>query len=245
MATKSSKTESIRTVALDVIDNYQRAAKSATASVRAGSAKSIAKVDSTVGELLKYEGKISKKVKNSLGETQDKLVSATEAADQAAGKLTKKVKGKLVDAREKVAKATTKADTAVDKLVTKAAKKVSGFAGKGTRLGKLLDNNVVATVEPLGIKGAKVLRYVSSTLADGVEKLSNKIGAKEVKKATPAVKKAAPAKKPAVKAAAPKAKPAVKKAPAKAPVKSAVVRKAPVRRAKAAVAAAPVAPAAV
>ena len=50
MATKNSKSESIRAVALDVIDNYERAAKSATASVRAGSAKGIAKVDKAVGE---------------------------------------------------------------------------------------------------------------------------------------------------------------------------------------------------
>ena len=166
MATKSSKSESIRSVALDVIDNYQRAAKSATASIREGSAKGIAKVDKAVGELVKYEGKISKKVKSSLDKTQSKLADVADAADEAAGKLGRKAKSALGDARETVVKVANKADSAVDKLVTKASKKVSGFATRGSRAAKILDNNVVAKVEPLGVKGAKLLRSVTGKLAD-------------------------------------------------------------------------------
>ena len=224
MATKTSKPETLRSVALDVINNYQRAAKSATASVRSGSSKGIAKVDSTVGELLRYEGKISKKLKSSLETAQGKIVSAADIADEATSKLGKKVKGTLTDTRAKVAKATGKAEDAVDKLFSGVSKKVAEYR-PNSRVSKLLENDVIESVKPLGIKGAKLIRYATATLADGAEKISGKIGGS---------KKAAPVKK-AVKTA----KAAVKKAPKKAaPAKKAAVtvrRKTPVRTTKAAV----------
>ena len=112
MATKNSKSESIRAVALVGHGKYARAAKSATASVGAGSATDITTVEKAVGELLRYEGKISKKVKTSLGKTQGKLVDVTDSADEVASKLGKKAKSALTEAREKVAKVANKADTA-------------------------------------------------------------------------------------------------------------------------------------
>ena len=82
MATRNSKPETLRSVTLDVISNYQRTAKSASASARAGGTKGIAKVDSTVDDLVKYEGKISKKVKSSLATAQKKVSAAADKADK-------------------------------------------------------------------------------------------------------------------------------------------------------------------
>ncbi len=211
MATKTPKTETLRSVTLDVINNYQRTAKSASASARAGGTKGIAKVDSAVGELLKYNGKISKKVKSSLETAHKKVTAAADKADKATGSLGKKVKSALNSTRDKVVKATNKADGTVDKLLSRASKKVAQFPSKGTRMSKLLDNNIVASVEPLGIRSAKLLRYVSAKVADGAEKISGKVGG---------ARKPAPIKK-AVKVAPVKKTVAVKKAAKTAPVKKA------------------------
>lgn len=214
MATKTPKTETLRSVTLDVINNYQRTAKSASASARAGGAKGIAKVDSAVGELLKYNGKVSKKVKSTLETAHKKVSAAADLADKTTGKLGKKVQSALNTTREKAVKATNKADDAVDTLLSHASKKVAGFPGKGTRVSRLMDNNIVASVEPLGIRSAKLLRYVSAKVADGAEKISNKVGG--ARKPAP-VKKTAPAAKVApVKKAA-----TLKKAAKTTPVKKA------------------------
>ena len=211
MATKTPKTETLRSVTLDVINNYQRTAKSASASARAGGSKGIAKVDSTVGDLLKYEGKISKKLKSSLATAHKKVTAAAHKADKTTGNLGEKVKSALNRTHDKVVKATNKADGAVDKLLGRAAKKVAQFPSKGTRMSKLLDNNIVASVEPLGIRSARLLRYVSAKLADGAENISGKVGG---------TRKPAPIKK-AVKVAPAKKTVTVKKAAKTAPVKKA------------------------
>ena len=207
MATRNSKPETLRSVTLDVISNYQRTAKSASASARAGGTKGIAKVDSTVDDLVKFGGKISKKVNSSLETAQKKVTAAANLVDKTTGNLGKKVKSALNSTREKVVKATNKADDAVDKLLSRASKKVAQFPSKGTRMSKLLDNRIVASVEPLGVRGAKLLRSVSATLAEGAEKISGKVGVakksatvKKTTKAAPRKKmlKAAPEKKAAI-----------------------------------------------
>lgn len=206
MATRNSKPETLRSVTLDVISNYQRTAKSASASARAGGTKGIAKVDSTVDDLVKYGGKISKKVKSSLETAQKKVAAAADKADKTTGNLGKKVKSALNSTRDKVVKATNKADDAVDKLLSRASKKVAQFPSKGTRMSKLLGHNIVASVEPLGVRGAKLFRSISATVAEGAEKISGKVGGikksasvKKTTKATPGKKtvKAAPVKKAA------------------------------------------------
>lgn len=189
--------ETLRSVALDVIDNYRRTAKSAADVWRQGSAKNMERIDSTLDDLLKYEGKISKKLKSSLETATEKLVSATETYDEGAGKLEKKIKSTLTSTQKKFVSATDKADSAVDKLLAGTSKKLAKIPAEDTQLSKLLNSKVATSIEPLGIKGAKLLRYVSSTLADGAEKVSHKLGgtkkpAKVAKKATVAVKKTAP-----------------------------------------------------
>jgi hypothetical protein len=53
-----------------------------------------------------------------------------------------------------------------------------------------MDNKAIASVEPFGIPGAKLLRFVSSAVADSAEKLATKAaGAKK-----PAAVKRTPAK---------------------------------------------------
>jgi hypothetical protein len=194
MATRNSKPETLRSVTLDVIGNYQRTARSAAASARAGGTKGMAKVDSAIDSLVDYEGKISKTVKNSLATAQKKVTVAADKADKTTGSLGKKAKSALNSTRDKVVKATNKADDAVEKLLSRASKKIAQFPSKGTRMSKFLDNNIVASVEPLGVRGAKLLRSLSATLAEGAEKISAKVGdAKKsatVKKVT-AVKKTA------------------------------------------------------
>ncbi len=82
--------------------------------------------------------------------------------------------------------ATHRADGAVEKLLNGASRKLAKFPAKNTRLSKLMDNKAIASVEPLGIPGAKLLRFVSSTVADSAEKLATKVaGAKK----PPAVKR--------------------------------------------------------
>lgn len=215
MATKSSD-ETLRSVVLEIISDYQRAANYVYEALRTGSVQGIDKVDSAMGKFLKkyegYEGKIGKKLKNSLEKAIDNAGSNTE-------KLEKKIKSSLSDTKERVIKVADKADTAIDNLFSETAKKVENFPPK--KLSKLMDSKVVSSIEPLGLTGAKGLRYVADKMVNGAEKLSNKVGNSKkvspVKKAT----KAAPVKKPAkttsVKAvakAAPKKKVA-KAAPAK------------------------------
>lgn len=210
MTSKKSSDETLRSVVLEIIGDYQRAVNYVYEALRTGSVQGIDKVDSTVGKFLKkyegYEGEISKKFKNS-------IEKAIDNAGENKGKLEKKIKSNLADTKERVIKATDKVDDAVDKLFGDTAKKVEKFPPKGSRISKLMDNKIVASIEPLGLTGAKGLRYVSAKMADGAEKLSNKVGSS--KKVAPVKKavKVAPVKKPtkttsakAVAKAAPKKK---------------------------------------
>src|SRR5271166_5811128 len=61
MKTKTPNTETLRSVALDVIGDYQRAAKSANATLREGGVQGIAKVDKAIDGLAKYESQVTQK----------------------------------------------------------------------------------------------------------------------------------------------------------------------------------------
>jgi hypothetical protein len=191
-------TETLRSVALDVIDNYRRTAKFTADALRQGSSKGISKVNSAVGGMIAdYEGKVSKKVKRSIDGAHRRFTSVTDKADQTVERMGDKVKATLHGTERKIVDVTHKADGAVDKLLNGASRKLAKFPSKGTRLSKLMDNKVISSVEPLGIPGAKLLRFVSSTLADSAEKLATKVAGP---------KKPAGAKRKAVKAAGRKAK---------------------------------------
>jgi hypothetical protein len=210
----AAQTESLRSLTLDVISNYRKTAKYASQALRAGSTRSIGKVDSA---LSKYEGKFGETVKSTLDVTQEKIVAATNKADEALGKLGDSVKSSLANTQDAITTVTDKADTAVDKLLNTATKGIAKFPPKTGKFASLLKNDAVKSAESFGIPGVKFLRFVSAKLADGAEQLSIQ--------ATGAKKKAAPAKKAAlVRKVVSKAK-AVANKPVAKPVVRKVVRK--------------------
>lgn len=180
-----TQTESIRSLTLEVIDNYRKTAKFATQALRSTSTRSIGRVDST---LSKYEGKFGETVKNTLDVTQEKIVAATDRADEALGKLGSSVKSTLSNTQDAIVTVTGKADTAVDKVLGIASRRIAKFPPKTGKLASLLNNDTVKTVESFGLPGAKFLRFVSAKLADGAEKLSIQVAVAK-KKAAPARKK--------------------------------------------------------
>jgi len=180
-------TDTLRSVALDVIDNYRRTAKFTADAFRHGSSRGISRVSSAVGGMISdYEGKVSKKVKRSIDDVQKRFTRA----DRTLERMGNKVKTALHGTERRIMDATHKADGAVEKLLNGASRKLAKFPAKNTRLSKLMDNKAIASVEPLGIPGAKLLRFVSSAVADSAEKLATKAaGAKK-----PAAVKRTPAK---------------------------------------------------
>jgi hypothetical protein len=184
-------TDTLRSVALDVIDNYRRTAKFTADALRHGSIKGISKVNSAVGGMVSdYEGKVSRKVKRSIDGAQKRFTSVADRADRTVERVGNKVKTTLRGTERRIVDATHKADGAVEKLLNGASRKLAKFPAKNTRVSKLLDNKAISSVEPLGIPGAKFLRFMSSTLADSAEKLATTIvGAKK-----PAAVKHTPAK---------------------------------------------------
>ena len=181
MKTKAPKTETIRSVALDVIGNYQRAAKSANATLREGGIQGIAKVDEAIGGLAKYEGNVTQQVKDALGTAGEKLASTADFTSGTAKRLRKTVKNALAGAQDAVVKVSNTANGAVDKVFDGAAKTVARIPEPNERVAEILKKTGVEAVEPLGLKGAKLLRYVSGAVANGAEKLSNAVSAKTAK----------------------------------------------------------------
>ncbi len=181
MKTKAPKTETIRSVALDVIGNYQRAAKSANATLREGGIQGIAKVDEAIGGLAKYEGNVTQQVKDALGTAGEKLASTADFTSGTAKRLRKTVKNALAGAQDAVVKVSNTADGAVDKVFDGAAKTVARIPEPNERVAEILKKTGVEAVEPLGLEGAKLLRYVSGAVANGAEKLSNAVSAKAAK----------------------------------------------------------------
>ena len=184
-------TDTLRSVALDVIDNYRRTAKFTADAFRHGSSRGISRVNSAVGGMISdYEGKVSKKVKRSIDGVQKRFTRAADRADRTLERVGNKVRTALHGTERRIVDATHKADGAVEKLLNGASRKLAKFPAKNTRLSKLMDNKAIASVEPLGIPGAKLLRFVSSAVADSAEKLATKAaGAKK-----PAAVKRTPAK---------------------------------------------------
>ncbi len=191
MKTKAPKTETIRSVALDVIGNYQRAAKSANATLREGGIQGIAKVDEAIGGLAKYEGNVTQQVKDALGTAGEKLASTADRTSGTAKRLRKTVKNALAGAQDAVVKVSNTADGAVDKVFDGAAKTVARIPEPNERVAEILKKTGVEAVEPLGLKGAKLLRYVSGAVANGAEKLSNAVSAKTATAAGAATKRVA------------------------------------------------------
>jgi hypothetical protein len=204
----TTQTESLRSLTLEVISNYRKTAKFATQALRSGSTRSISKVDSA---LTKYEGKFGETVKSTLDVTQEKIVAATDKADEALGKIGNTVKSTLSNTQDAIVTATDMADSAVDKFLGDATKRIAKFPPKTGKLAGFLKKDVVKSVESFGIPGAKLVRFVSSKLADGAEQLSIQVAGNK--------KKAAPARKVVTKATKTVAK-AVKKTTRK--VKAAV-----------------------
>jgi hypothetical protein len=184
-------TDTLRSVALDVIDNYRRTAKFTADALRHGSIRGISRVNSAVGGMISdYEGKVSKKVKRSIDGAQKRFTRAADRADRTVDRVGNKVKTTLHGTERRIVDATHKVDGAVEKLLNGASRKLAKFPAKNTRLSKLMDNKAISSVEPLGIPGAKFLRFVSSALADSAEELATKVaGAKK-----PAAVKRTPAR---------------------------------------------------
>ncbi|HME86182.1 MAG TPA: hypothetical protein VKG91_16955 [Roseiarcus sp.] len=214
MKTKTPNTETLRSVALDVIGDYQRAAKSANATLREGGVQGIAKVDKAIDGLAKYESQVTQQVKDALETAGEKMASATDLTSGAAAtRLRKTVKSALAGAQDAVVKVSNTADGAVDTVFDGAAKTLARIPEPNERVSEILKRTGVEAVEPLGLEGAKLLRYVSGAVADGAEKISTAMGANTAVsgKQPPRATAAKPVKK---QSAAQQPKPARKRAPA-------------------------------
>ncbi len=194
----TTQTESLRSLTLEVINNYRKTAKYATQALRTSSTRGINTVDSA---LTKYEGKFGEAVKSTLDVTQEKIVVATDKADEALGKLGNSVKSTLSNTQDAIVTVTDMADTAVDKFLGDASKRVAKFPPKTGKIAGFMKYDVIKSVESFSIPGAKLVRFVSSKLADGAEQLSIQVAGNK-KKVVPARKVVAKATKTATKTVA-------------------------------------------
>jgi hypothetical protein len=180
--------DSLRSVTLEVIDNYRRAAKYTTQALLATSIRGFRMVDDA---LIDYEGKVGEAVKGTFDITKEKIIAVTDIADEAIGKLGSSVKSRLATTQEAIVSAADKADTTVNKLFEGASTRVAKFPARKGAFSGLLKSNSAKSVETISIPGVKILRFVSGKLADGAEQLSVQL-AGTAKKSTPvrrAVKK--------------------------------------------------------
>ena len=176
----SSTQETLRSLSLEIIDNYRKAAKSSVEAFRAGSSAGFGKVDTTIETLLgQYESKVGKAMKGTLSATQKQFDAATEFADTTVDMVGSTVKSALVSTQEKLASASTAAEKNVDKLVGTATKRLAKFPAKGGKLSGLLQSKAAKTIDQFGfgVPTAKVLQYVSAAVADGAEQLASKVAA--------------------------------------------------------------------
>ena len=178
--------ESLRSVTLEVIDNYRKTAKYTTQALLATSIRGFRMVDAA---LIDYAGKIGETVKGTFDSTKEKIVAATDIADEAIGKLGRTVKNKLATTQEAIVSAADKADTTVNKMFEDASTRVARFPSRKSLFSGFLKSSSAKSVETITIPGAKILRFVSGKLADGAEQLSLQL-AGTVKKSAP-VRKAA------------------------------------------------------
>ncbi len=192
----STNQEVLRSLTLEVIDNYRKAAKSSVEAFRSGSSRGFDKVESTIDSLLNsYEGTIGKAVKNTATVTKKQADAASEFADTTADMVGSTVKSALTTTQSKLESASNNAEKNVDKLVTSATKRLAKFPAKGSKLANLLQSKAVKTIDQFGfgVPTAKVLQYVSTVVADGAEQLAGKVAL--------APKKVAPVRKTARKVA--------------------------------------------
>lgn len=191
----STSQETLRSLTLEIIDNYRKAAKSSVEAFRAGSSRGFNKVDSTIDKLLtSYEGSIGKAVKNTLDVTKKQADVATEFADTTVDLVGSTVKSALVSTQEKIDHASDSAEKNVDKLVSTASKRLAKFPPKTGKVAELLQNKAVKKVDEFGfgVPTAKVFQYISSAVAEGAEQLANKVAVAPKKQ--PAARKPAPKK---------------------------------------------------
>ncbi len=184
MITKTN--ESLRSVTLEVIDNYRKTAKYTTQALLATSIRGFRMVDEA---LIDYEGKVGETAKGTFDFTKEKIVAVTDIADEAIGKLGSTVKNKLATTQEAIVSAADKADTTVNKMFEDASTRVARFPSRKSLFSGFLKSSSAKSVETISIPGAKILRFVSGKFADGAEQLSLQL-AGTVKKSVP-VRKAA------------------------------------------------------
>jgi hypothetical protein len=191
-------TETLRAVALNVIDDYRRTAKLASSAFRQGSIKGLTKIDSTVGALLEnYEGLVAKNLKKSIRSAQQRLTTVSDKADESVVRLGTLVKDGIHGTQKRVLGAAHRSESVVDMMLSGASRQIAKFPPKDTFIARLLGNSVATSVEPIGLSGARVLRFASSKIARGAEKLTNNVAGTH----TPAAKKRAVRAKTAVKRA--------------------------------------------
>jgi hypothetical protein len=161
--------ESLRSVTLQVIDNYRKAAKYTTQALLATSMRGFRMVDAA---LIDYDGKVGEAVKGSFDITKEKIIAATDIADEVIGKLGSSAKSRLATTQEAIVNAADKADTRVNNLFEDASMRVARFPSRNGAFSGFLKSNSAKSVETISIPGAKILRFVSGRLADGAERLS-------------------------------------------------------------------------
>jgi hypothetical protein len=161
--------ETLRSVTLEVIDNYRKAARYTSQALLATSIRGFRIVDEAV---IDYEGKVGEAVKGSFAITKEKIIAATDFANEAIGKLGNTVQGRLATTQEALARAADKADTTVSQLFEDASIRVATFPNRNGAFSNLMKSNSAKSVETICIPGVKILRFISGKLADGAEQLS-------------------------------------------------------------------------
>jgi hypothetical protein len=121
------------------------------------------------------EGLLIGRVKRSVNDIQERLTDVLDRAASGVGRLGDDVKAALGGTERKVLTTANKADRMMDKLLSGASRKLGKRPAKHTGLAKLLQSNLVASVEPLGIRGAKLVRRASAAVAEGTQNLSTKV----------------------------------------------------------------------
>jgi hypothetical protein len=168
--------ETFRSVALDILGNYRRAARSAADTFRGGNARGFARLNEGVGAVISdCEGLLTGRIKRSVNDAQERLTDVLDRMASGVGRLGDDVKATLGGTEHRVLTTANKADRMVDKLLSGASRKLAKRPAKNTRLAKLLQSNLVASVESLGIRGAMLVRRASAAVAEGTENLSTRV----------------------------------------------------------------------
>ena len=170
--------EVLRSLTIETINNYRKAANCSVNAIRFGSSRSLRKVDAGIDSLLSgYQGKLGKTFKNNLKVAQKQVDSAIKFVDTTVETVGTSVKSALVATQERIELASNAAENNVNKLADTAAKRLTKFPAKGGRLATLLQNDAVKTIDQFGfgIPTANVMRFVSEAVADGAEQIAAKI----------------------------------------------------------------------